>query len=79
MVSRKPPDFAILFCSLVLLCIGIIMVFSSSTVQAYYVHKDSLYFLKKQLIWAFLGFVAMIFFMNYDYWNLKNMKKQSYF
>ncbi len=75
MVSRKPPDFAILFCSLVLLCIGIIMVFSSSTVQAYYFHKDSLYFLKKQLIWAFLGFVAMIFFMNYDYWNLKKHEK----
>ncbi|NLU44303.1 MAG: putative lipid II flippase FtsW, partial [Acholeplasmataceae bacterium] len=75
MRSRKPPDFAILFCSLVLLCIGIIMVFSSSTVQAYYYYKDSLYFLKRQLIWALLGFIAMIYFSNYDYWNLKKYEK----
>jgi cell division protein FtsW len=75
MRNQKPPDFAILFSSLMLLCFGIIMVFSSSSVWAYYLHKDSLYFLKRQMAWAALGFLAMIFFMNYDYWNIKKHEK----
>lgn len=75
MNTRKPPDFAILFSSLLLLCFGIVMVFSSSSVWAYYLHHDSLYFLKRQMAWAALGFCAMIFFMNYDYWNIKRHEK----
>ncbi|MCG0274724.1 MAG: stage V sporulation protein E [Thermosediminibacteraceae bacterium] len=72
---RKPPDFTIMLTVLVLLCFGIIMVFSSSSVWAYYVHKDSLYFLKRQLIAAFLGLIAMVYFMNYDYWQIKKYEK----
>ncbi|MCF6095893.1 stage V sporulation protein E [Thermovorax subterraneus] len=72
---RNPPDFIIMFVVLVLLCFGIIMVFSSSSVWAYYVHKDSLYFLKRQLVAAFLGLAAMIYFMNYDYWQVKKYEK----
>ncbi|WP_422444220.1 stage V sporulation protein E [Thermoanaerobacterium sp. DL9XJH110] len=75
MKYKKPPDFAILFSTLILLCFGIIMVFSSSSVWALYQHKDSFYFLKRQMAWAFLGFLAMIFFMNYDYWNIKRHEK----
>ncbi|MDN5331638.1 MAG: cell division protein FtsW [Tepidanaerobacteraceae bacterium] len=72
---RNPPDFVIMFAVLVLLCFGIIMVFSSSSVWAYYVHKDSLYFLKRQLVAAFLGLAAMVCFMNYDYWQVKKYEK----
>ncbi|WP_366749803.1 stage V sporulation protein E [Tepidanaerobacter sp. EBM-38] len=74
-MSRKPPDFAILFAALVLTCFGMIMVFSSSSVRAYYYFNDSFYFLKRQLIWSVLGFIAMIFFMNYDYWKIKQYEK----
>jgi len=55
------------------------MVFSSSSVWALYQHNDSLYFLKRQMAWAFLGFLAMIFFMNYDYWNFKKHEKSIVF
>ncbi|SHM06750.1 cell division protein FtsW [Caldanaerovirga acetigignens] len=72
---RNPPDFVIMFVVLVLLCFGIIMVFSSSSVWAYYVHKDSLYFLKRQLVAAFLGLAAMVYFMNYEYWQVKKYEK----
>ncbi|ADL07713.1 stage V sporulation protein E [Thermosediminibacter oceani] len=72
---RKPPDFAILLVVLVLLCFGIVMVFSSSSVWAYYMHKDSLYFLKRQLVSALLGLIAMVYFMNYDYWKIKKYEK----
>jgi cell division protein FtsW len=77
--SRNHPDFAIMFSALALLCIGIIMVFSSSSVWAYYKHKDSFYFLKRQLLWAILGFISMIFFMNYDYWKIKRHEKHIIF
>jgi len=72
---RNAPDFVMMFTVLVLLCFGIIMVFSSSSVWAYYVHKDSLYFLKRQLVAAFLGLAAMVYFMNYDYWRIKKYEK----
>lgn len=75
MKNQKPPDFAILFSAMALLCFGIVMVFSASSVWAYYLHKDSLYFLKRQIAWAGLGFLAMMFFMNYDYWNIKKHEK----
>ena len=51
------------------------MVFSSSSVRAYYYYSDSFYFLKRQLIWSILGFFAMVFFMNYDYWRIKKNEK----
>jgi cell division protein FtsW len=76
---KRPPEFAIMLCSLLLLCIGIIMVFSSSSVWSYFKHKDSFYYLKRQLAWAFLGFLAMVFFMNYDYWNIKKYEKNIVF
>lgn len=71
----KPPDFYILFIVLLLLSIGIIMVFSSSNVRAYYDYGDSFYFLKRQLLWCFIGIIAMIFFMNYDYHHLKQYEE----
>jgi len=51
------------------------MVFSSSSVRAYYFYNDSFYFFKRQLAWSILGFIAMIFFMNYDYWKIKKYEK----
>jgi len=74
-VSRRPPDFAILFTVLILICFGMIMVFSSSSVRAYYNYNDSFYFLKRQVIWSVLGFISMVFFMNYDYWKIKKYEK----
>lgn len=74
-MSRRPPDFAILFTVLILVCFGMIMVFSSSSVRAYYFYNDSFYFFKRQLLWSLLGFVAMVFFMNYDYWKIKKHEK----
>ena len=74
-MSQRPPDFAILFTVLILICFGMIMVFSSSSVRAYYYFNDSFYFIKRQLIWSILGFIAMVFFMNYDYWKIKKHEK----
>ncbi|HML86906.1 MAG TPA: stage V sporulation protein E [Methylomusa anaerophila] len=63
----KSPDFAIFFTIIALLGFGIIMVFSSSAVSAYVNYNDSFYFLKRQIIWAVLGILAMLLTMNIEY------------
>lgn len=64
-VQKNPPDFTLIFSVAILLCIGIIMVFSSSSVAAFNDYKDAYYFLKKQIEWAIIGTIAMIFCISY--------------
>jgi len=64
-------DYNMLMTVTILLAIGIVMVFSASSVSAYFKMGDPYYFLKRQLLWGTLGYFTMIFFMNYDYWKLK--------
>ena len=66
-VKRKEVDFTLLLVTLLLVFIGIIMVFSSSWPEAMQKFDNGYYFLKKQVIFATLGLVLMIVFMNIDY------------
>jgi cell division protein FtsW len=68
---RSAPDVYILLATLGLLGIGVVMVYSASAVLAFHEFGDSFYYLKRQLIFAGLGLVAMYFTMNLDYWVLK--------
>ena len=68
-LKKKSPDFLLFAIVLVLLTIGIIMVFSSSAVSAAQEFGDPYYYLKRQLMWAFLGSLAMIFVMEIDYFR----------
>lgn len=61
MEKTKPPDLIIFFTMITLLGIGIVMVFSSTSIRAYANYGDSFYFLKKQFIWSIIGIGAMIF------------------
>lgn len=72
--KRGPIDFPLFITILILLCIGVVMVFSSSMVMARDTYNDSFYFLKKQIIWAGLGVITMFGFSNFDYKRLKNKK-----
>ena len=45
-------DFVLLGLTLLLLTIGLAMLYSTSAVLAQLRHHDSLYFLKRQLLWA---------------------------
>ncbi|MBO8168067.1 MAG: stage V sporulation protein E [Thermoanaerobacteraceae bacterium] len=69
--KQKSPDFLIFFTTILLLSIGIIMVFSASAYSSYLTYGDAYYYLKKQLLWALLGVIAMIVTMNIDYRRLK--------
>ena len=68
-------DSVIFYTTMTLVFIGIIMVFSASFVQSAFKHGDSYYFLKRNTIYATLGFISMITISNIDYrfWK-KNAK-----
>ena len=68
-------DSVVFYTTMILVFIGIIMVFSASFVQSSFKHDDSYYFLKRNSIYAILGFISMITISNIDYrfWK-KNAK-----
>ena len=67
----KGIDMPFILLIFVLLAIGITMMFSASYPTAYYNIGDSYYFLKRQLLFAFLGLVVMIAisFLDYHYYH----------
>ena len=79
-MSEKPSspprdyDWTILLLAVFLTAVGVVMVYSSSaemadTLERY--QKDDFYFLKRQAIFALLGFVVMAGMMRYDYKKLR--------
>ncbi|KPV56984.1 stage V sporulation protein E [Paenibacillus sp. A3] len=73
--ARSTPDWMMLGSTLLLLAVGVIMVYSASAVLAFREFGDSLYYLKRQALFAALGIAAMIFTMNTDYWIWKKYAK----
>jgi len=59
----------------ILICIGVIMVYSSSAMVAFERYKDSAFFLKRQCLYLFLGLIAALFVMATDYKNLQKLAK----
>lgn len=72
---RTAPDITIATSTMFLLAIGVIMVYSASAVLAYHDFGDSFYYLKRQLIFAVFGVLAMLTVMNVDYLILKKYAK----
>lgn len=70
-VKRRHSDYALLVTAVLLLGLGIVMVFSASAVMAMTSYGDPFYFLKRQAIWAAVGIISMVIFMNFDYWHYK--------
>lgn len=69
--QRKNIDFIMFVTVLILLFFGTIMVFSSSAPHAYnYMKGDTYSLIKKQIIFASIGLIAMLIMMNYDYRKL---------
>ncbi len=66
-------DYGIFYAVALLLTIGVVMVYSASSYTAMFTtpNKDSMFFLKKQLISAFIGIVALACAMCFDYHKLK--------
>ena len=64
---RGLPDLMIFIITLALLSLGIVMVFSASSVTAYHELGDAYHYLKRQSLWAAIGLVALVICMNIDY------------
>lgn len=73
--TRTAPDFWLLASIIGLLAIGIVMVYSAGSVLGFHNYGDSFYFVKRQLLFAVLGLIAMFFTMNFDYRRLRNYAK----
>ncbi|MEX2462465.1 MAG: stage V sporulation protein E [Paenibacillaceae bacterium] len=65
--GRSATDSLLFISTLSLLAMGIMMVYSASAVIAFHDFGDAFYYLKRQMIFAVLGIVAMIITMNLDY------------
>jgi cell division protein FtsW len=63
-VQLGQPDFIILITTVIIVGFGIVMVYSASHHVAYEELGDSAYFLKRQLIWALLGFILLYITMH---------------
>lgn len=59
MIKTRRTDILLLMAALMLVAVGLAMVYSTSAVVAHERYGDSLYFLKRQLVWAALGLLAM--------------------
>lgn len=74
-MNKKGIDYPIMFITLLLVCIGIVMVFSASFYYAQQKFDDSYYFFKRQSLWAIVGLFGMLFMSNFDYKKLKKFSK----
>lgn len=73
--DRRNPDLIIAAAVLLLLGIGVVIVYSASAFLSQQRFGDSLYFAKRQLMWAAAGLGMMFFMMNFEYTRLKQWAK----
>ncbi len=68
---RTKFDSTFFVCALLLIAFGFLMVLNSSFHNGIKLFGDPYYFLKRHLIFASMGFIAMLFFSKYDYTKLQ--------
>jgi cell division protein FtsW len=74
--QRGTPDFLLLILTLLLVGFGLIMVFSASSSMAVtkpIYNNDSLYFVKRQLMWIGIGGFIMLVLMNIHFQKYKKL------
>ena len=65
--DRHQADYSILLAVIALAAVGILMVYSSSAMQAYIRADDTLAIVGPQIFWAAMGILAMLIAMRIDY------------
>lgn len=61
--------------TVILLAIGLVMVYSSSAIYAYETYGDSGYFIKRQMLFLFLGCLFAFFFMSLPLDSIRRLSK----
>ena len=72
MAQRVRTDWVLFWVVVVLVCFGLVMVYSASSVVAQQKYGSSFYYIYRQLAWAVAGFVAMMALKRIDYRRLNN-------
>ena len=70
--TEKYFDYSLLFIVIFLVCFGLVMIYSTSAYNSQIVNEgDSFYYLKRQGMFALLGFTGMIFISRipYNFWK----------
>jgi cell division protein FtsW len=73
--ERRGIDRSLLLVTMLLTVIGLAMILSASYVKAEEMTGDPFFFFKKQLIWLFIGFGALLCGINIDYRKLRPLAK----
>lgn len=66
-IVKEPMDMTFLILVLLLLTIGLVMLFSASYANAYYIMGNSFHYISSQVLYAAMGIVAMLFISYFDY------------
>lgn len=69
-------DFVMFITIMMLVTVGVVMVYSASSYVAFFSKKygyDSMFFLKKQLMWSVIGTICMLFAIKMDYHKFKKI------
>src|SRR5262245_44011522 len=74
MPRKLTPDMWLFGAMIVLLSIGVVMVYSASAIMASDRFHDPYFFLKKQLVWASLGAIAVSVAIRVDYRRLERLQ-----
>lgn len=61
--------------TVILICVGIVMIYSASSIYALERYKDSFFFLKRHLSFLFIGVFLTFFVMSFGYQKLKGYAK----
>jgi len=70
-MNRKTFDYPLFIVTIALVGFGLVMIFSASFYLSDIRMGDSTFFFTRQLTWAAIGFVGMMFFATYDYKKLR--------
>lgn len=68
---RNNAHLFLLFLSVGLVLFGLIMIYNASSFEAFQVFGDKFYYVQNQAIWAFFGFLTLIFLSFFSYKNFR--------
>lgn len=77
-VRKKYYDYSLLLSIIILVMFGLIMIYSASSFSAQLEFKDSAYYIKRQVFFTILGFIAMFVVSNIDYHRILKFDKAIY-
>ncbi|MGH2435988.1 MAG: FtsW/RodA/SpoVE family cell cycle protein, partial [bacterium] len=73
LVKKRAPDFWLLLPTIALTGLGVVMVYSASSIVAHDRFGDSAFFFKRQVLWVLLGAAAAIIAQRIHYERLSSL------